>query len=32
MELGPQYNWDILESIVEAVKTQSLGDDGKNIN
>ena len=29
MELGPQYNWDILESIVEAVKTQSLGDDGK---
>ena len=29
MEMGKKYNWDILNSIVDCVKNESLGDDGK---
>ena len=29
IELGPQYKWDILNSIVDAVKKEALGDDGR---
>lgn len=31
MELGPKYNWDILQSIVDVVKSDALGDDGKTL-